>query len=734
MGQEQAKSSSRVDHATGEVKEIHYVKKIDVQKSVQSSTEDRTKVNQVVACTSKNRKVRVPENPLNSYVESYLRRLFKKFDVDNDNNLNSKEMKNLIVHLTGRKISKDQTRMFLESIDENNDALIQRAELAHFVTTGINLTKNMRQKYAKRSKLHSIILDFFDVCKTNLQLEREALHVEVKLTSSEEDARPFYSATKAANSSDESSEYERHFASASEDETISTKYSVRVGSIHSSELSYARKTEESNKENYDALSDSSDDYGTRYSVYLESVKGLTNDDNDDDPHDANEQAEAELKNIFDDLDVNKDGQLRVKEFHKALFRRPDLGSYIRPQDVRTAFAILGIPLGQSMSFPEFQRFCLQTREKHRDARQSRETLKWVQNLRSLFWRLGADRQGNLTLKKLRRGLLLSPSLGHLLRAKEIDDAIAELNLSEKGYIKFHVFKIFCLKLASAKKKGNAVNALKLLQELDSIFRSLDVNKVGRVAVKELRKAFKSRPDILRFVRPAQLRKVFRYMSIPLTGHLSYNNFEKCVLAARGGVNPDPEVFLDNVSSPPESIRSGDHDGDLDLSSHNSSMSDNESTISDYEGTKTVSAWQHKGTDGISINYSEIALTDFRINRSVGKRDVLRHTSKNYASHQKNMDDNRSNFALDGFDMEESDEVSMFSYQTSEAGKSRWSLQSHTNSEELYAFNAPNVLVIGSSSEEDSNESQNYDLDLLDMTTVPGDQSGEDLKDIEIVDD
>ena len=106
--------------------------------------------------------VKVPENPLNSYVESYLRRLFKKFDTDKDNNLNPKEMKNLIVHLTGRKISKDQTRLFLESIDENNDALIQRQELVDFVTTGINLSKNKRQKYAKRSKLHSIILDFFD--------------------------------------------------------------------------------------------------------------------------------------------------------------------------------------------------------------------------------------------------------------------------------------------------------------------------------------------------------------------------------------------------------------------------------------------------------------------------------------------------------------------------------------------------------------------------------------------
>ena len=732
MGQEQAKSSSRVDHATGQVKEIHYVKKLDVHNPVQS--DDNTKATRVVACVSEKCEVKVPENPLNSYVESYLRRLFKKFDTDKDNNLNPKEMKNLIVHLTGRKISKDQTRLFLESIDENNDALIQRQELVDFVTSGINLTQTKRQKYAKRSKLHSIILDFFDVCKKNLHVEREALHVEVKLTSSEEDERPFYSATKAANSSDESSEYERHFASASEDETVSTQYSVRVGSIHSSELSHARTTGEYTREDYDAMSDSSDDYGTRYSIYLESVRGQTKSDEDDDARDANEEAEAELKNIFDDLDVDKDGELRVKEFHKALFRRPDLGTYIRPRDVRTAFAILGIPLGQNMSFPDFQRFCLETRQKHQDALQSRETLTWVQNLRSLFWRFGADRHGNLTLKKLRRKLLLSPSLGHLLRAKEIDEAIAELNLSDKGFIKFHTFKIFCLKLASAKKKGNATNALKLLQELDAIFRSLDVTNVGSVTVKEIRKAFKSRPDILRYVRPAKLRNVLEYMSIPLTGTLSYDNFEKCVLAARGGVNPDPEIFLDNVSSLPESVGTNDQDEELDFSSQNSSVSDDETSASDYEDNTTASIWKNRTNDGISINYSEIALTDFRTNRSVGKRDLHRHTSKTYASPPNDKGDNRSNFALDDFDMDEPDEVSVFSFESSGAGKSRWSLQSHTNSEELYAFNAPNVLVIGSSSEEDSTESQNYNLDTLDMTTVPGNQVGEHVKDFELVDD
>ena len=192
--------------------------------------------------------------------------------------------------------------------------------------------------------------------------------------------------------------------------------------------------------------------------------------------------------------------------------------------------------------------------------------------------------------------------------------------------------------------------------------------------------------------------------------------------------------MDNVSSLPESVGTNDQDEELDFSSQNSSVSDDETSASDYENNTTASIWKNRTNDGISINYSEIALTDFRTNRSVGKRDLHRHTSKTYASPPNDKGDNRSNFALDDFDMDEADEVSVFSFESSGAGKSRWSLQSHTNSEELYAFNAPNVLVIGSSSEEDSTESQNYNLDTLDMTTVPGNQVGEHVKDFELVDD
>ena len=143
MGQKATKSSN-VDPRTGKEKQVHYVKKLEtnVNKVDKKSANNNDKSDNLKnkKLNKKKKAEKVPENPLNSYVSSYLRRLFKKFDLDKDNNLNPKEMKNLIVHLTGRKISKAETKMFLESLDENNDALIQRTELEHFVTVGINLS------------------------------------------------------------------------------------------------------------------------------------------------------------------------------------------------------------------------------------------------------------------------------------------------------------------------------------------------------------------------------------------------------------------------------------------------------------------------------------------------------------------------------------------------------------------------------------------------------------------
>ena len=52
---------------------------------------------------------------------------------------------------------------------------------------------------------------------------------------------------------------------------------------------------------------------------------------------------------------------------------------------------------------------------------------------------------------------------------------------------------------------------------------------------------------------------------------------------------------------------------------------------------------------------------------------------------------------------------------------------------MYEHNAPDLVMIGSSSSDHSIESDGYDLDGHDMD-IPGDKTGEHVQDFELVDD
>ena len=68
-------------------------------------------------------------------------------------------------------------------------------------------------------------------------------------------------------------------------------------------------------------------------------------------------------------------------------------------------------------------------------------------------------------------------------------------------------------------------------------------------------------------------------------------------------------------------------------------------------------WKNRASDGISINYSEIALTDFRTNGSIGNR-VCRDALSKIIRHLMTKGTIDQTFS-DGFDMEEADDVSVF---------------------------------------------------------------------------
>ena len=543
-----------------------------------------------------------------------------------------------------------------------------------------------------------------DKVKDKIQREKEEEHEAVVINLSSEDEKEeafptapthtksgklrtkYHSQGDAPTSSDDSSEYDRHDVAVSE-AAESSVLSMPLYSVVSSSKGSSESADKD--ETFTIILDS-----VAAPMKENKIKRLT----------EKQKMEKELLLIFNALDDSKDGYLQVREFRRALIRRPDLGAYVRPRDVRLAFALLGLPEGKAMDFAMFRRFCMDTKEKHTSAMESRKTLQWITNLRSLFFRLGAGRDGRLSLKRLRRGLLLSPSLGHMLRANEIDESLGKLGLPLDGTIAFHDFKTYCLHLATIKNKPWAAKALQIVTLLKSMFISLDTNKNGTLEVRELKRMMEKRPDIVRFIRPVELRKTLKAMEVPSRGQVKYDQFETGVLLASGGVPPEPEILVDLDAA---SIQSGDSGGSLTSSSGSSDSDSLNGSASPEEDGGNYSddsldnyIWGKDVDDSISINFTAIARSRARSRRS-SKSHAKRRATVNEWAGQRN-----AHMQLESSeeDSNAGDDESEFSFEGSATGRSRWSMQSHRDDDELYEHNHPDLMVIGSSSEDEGGSS------------------------------
>ena len=95
-------------------------------------------------------------------IESLLDLIWQKYDLDEDGCLNNVEIKRLVEDYTSQSVSEEYCQEFLESIDDDGDALIDRMELSKFIEKGINLSKEARESYSQRGEFHKIVVNFFD--------------------------------------------------------------------------------------------------------------------------------------------------------------------------------------------------------------------------------------------------------------------------------------------------------------------------------------------------------------------------------------------------------------------------------------------------------------------------------------------------------------------------------------------------------------------------------------------
>ena len=73
-----------------------------------------------------------------------------------------------------------------------------------------------------------------------------------------------------------------------------------------------------------------------------------------------------LRSIFTDLDANKNNLLEKREFRRAVQRRPDLGSFLRPRDFLKSFKAMDTSSDGAISVNEFVSFCINAKYKYLD--------------------------------------------------------------------------------------------------------------------------------------------------------------------------------------------------------------------------------------------------------------------------------------------------------------------------------------------------------------------------------
>ena len=88
---------------------------------------------------------------------------------DGENSLGPYDTKRMLQDFTGTLVSEKMCKDFLRSIDSDGDARIQKDELDEFIRNGIELDDDECQQYARRGKLHQVIINFFSGVKDKLK-------------------------------------------------------------------------------------------------------------------------------------------------------------------------------------------------------------------------------------------------------------------------------------------------------------------------------------------------------------------------------------------------------------------------------------------------------------------------------------------------------------------------------------------------------------------------------------
>ena len=97
-------------------------------------------------------------------ITQFLDHLWTKFDADKNGFIDASETKQMIIQITHKDTDVDveDVNNFIKNINGGKGETITKPKLRAFVISGILMTREERDDYRSRGKLHGTIISFFD--------------------------------------------------------------------------------------------------------------------------------------------------------------------------------------------------------------------------------------------------------------------------------------------------------------------------------------------------------------------------------------------------------------------------------------------------------------------------------------------------------------------------------------------------------------------------------------------
>jgi Ca2+-binding EF-hand superfamily protein len=228
-----------------------------------------------------------------------------------------------------------------------------------------------------------------------------------------------------------------------------------------------------------------------------------------------EETKAELKILFDEVDVDKDGSLNLNEL-ALFFRKMDEDEKSTFDEIKFFFKMLDVNKDGKLSFEELLKLM--------ELGDSPKTLtESEKGLQALFIAFDDDNSGSLSKDEINKALKI---WGENLTDAELDELWSEFGLAGNDSINFEQFKTMFAKIYPNESQETTALDEETINGLKIMFNEVDIDKDGSLNLNELALFFRKVDEDKEQKSLDEIKFFFKMLDVNKDGKLSFEELLK----------------------------------------------------------------------------------------------------------------------------------------------------------------------------------------------------------------